>query len=545
MDLATDKLLDVKDLSVTFKQGDKVILAVDRISFDIAMGETVAIVGESGSGKSVTALSVMKLLPYPAARHPSGTVHFKGQELLHLPEHEIRKVRGNDITIIFQEPMTSLNPLHTIEKQIGEILELHRDMKGAAARGRILELLTQVGIPDPETRLGSYPHQLSGGQRQRVMIAMALANEPDLLIADEPTTALDVTVQAQILKLLKDIQTRLGMSMLFITHDLGIVRKIADRVCVMSKGKIVEQGPVERIFTAPEHPYTRALLAAEPKPDPAPLQPAAPVVVQTNGLKVWFPIKRGVLRRVVGHIKAVDGVNIEVRKGETLGVVGESGSGKTTLGLALLRLISSEGPVVFMGHQLQGLKFKEMRPFRRDMQIVFQDPFGSLSPRMSIADILAEGLDVHQPKLTRAERDQRVVRALEDVGLDPESRFRYPHEYSGGQRQRIAVARTLVLEPTFIVLDEPTSALDMLIQAQIVDLLRDLQKRRNLTYLFISHDLRVVAALASRLMVMRHGKVVEEGPAMELFKNPKSDYTRALFAAAFKLETASAGVVAQ
>ena len=545
MDVTTDKLLDVQDLSVAFKQGDKIILAVDRISFDIARGETVAIVGESGSGKSVTALSVMKLLPYPAARHPSGTVHFKGQELLHLPEHEIRKVRGNDITIIFQEPMTSLNPLHTIEKQIGEILDLHRGMSGAAARQRILELLTQVGIPDPETRLGSYPHQLSGGQRQRVMIAVALANEPDLLIADEPTTALDVTVQAQILKLLKDIQTRLGMSMLFITHDLGIVRKIADRVCVMSKGKIVEQGPVERIFTAPEHPYTRALLAAEPKPDPAPLQPAAPVVVQTNGLKVWFPIKRGVLRRVVGHIKAVDGVSIEVRKGETLGVVGESGSGKTTLGLALLRLISSEGPVVFMGNQLQGLKFKEMRPFRRDMQIVFQDPFGSLSPRMSIADILAEGLDVHQPKLTREERDQRVVRALEDVGLDPESRFRYPHEYSGGQRQRIAVARTLVLEPTFIVLDEPTSALDMLIQAQIVDLLRDLQKRRNLTYLFISHDLRVVAALASRLMVMRHGKVVEEGPAMELFKNPKSDYTRALFAAAFKLEIASAGVVAQ
>jgi microcin C transport system ATP-binding protein len=545
MDVKTEKLLDVKDLSVVFKQGDRDILAVDRVSFDVAKGETVAIVGESGSGKSVTALSVMKLLPYPAARHPSGTVHFKGQELLHLPEHEIRKVRGNDITIIFQEPMTSLNPLHTIEKQIGEILELHREMKGAAARRRILQLLTQVGIPDPETRLGSYPHQLSGGQRQRVMIAMALANEPDLLIADEPTTALDVTVQAQILKLLKDIQTRLGMSMLFITHDLGIVRRIADRVCVMSTGKIVEQGPVERIFTAPEHPYTRALLAAEPKPDPAPLQPAAPVVVQTNGLKVWFPIKRGVLRRVVGHIKAVDGVSIEVRKGETLGVVGESGSGKTTLGLALLRLISSDGPVVFMGHQLQGLKFKEMRPFRRDMQIVFQDPFGSLSPRMSIADILAEGLDVHQPKLTRAQRDQRVVRALEDVGLDPESRFRYPHEYSGGQRQRIAVARTLVLEPTFIVLDEPTSALDMLIQAQIVDLLRDLQKRRNLTYLFISHDLRVVAALASRLMVMRNGKVVEEGPAMELFQNPKSDYTRALFAAAFKLETASEGVVAQ
>ena len=540
-----EKLLDVKDLSVAFKQGNREILAVDRISFDIAKGETVGIVGESGSGKSVTALSVMKLLPYPAARHPSGSVRFKGQELLNLPEHEIRRVRGDDITIIFQEPMTSLNPLHTIEKQIGEILLLHRGLTGSAARKRIIELLTQVGIPDPATRLGSYPHQLSGGQRQLVMFAMALANEPDLLIADEPTTALDVTVQAQILKLLKDIQTRLGMAMLFITHDLGIVRKIADRVCVMSKGQIVEQGPVERIFTAPEHPYTRALLAAEPKPDPAPLQPGAPIVVETRDLKVWFPLKRGVLRKTVGHIKAVDGVSIEVRKGETLGVVGESGSGKTTLGLAILRLISSDGPVVFMGHQIQGLKFKQMRPFRRDMQIVFQDPFGSLSPRMSIADIVAEGLDVHHPKLSEREREDRVVGALTDVGLDPESRFRYPHEYSGGQRQRIAVARTLVLEPTFIVLDEPTSALDMLIQAQIVDLLRELQKRRDLTYMFISHDLRVVAALASRLVVMRHGKVVEEGAAAELFKNPKSDYTRALFAAAFNLETASEGVVAQ
>jgi microcin C transport system ATP-binding protein len=545
MEAKTEKLLEVKDLSVAFRQGGKQNLAVDCVSFDLAKGETLALVGESGSGKSVTALSVLKLLPYPAARHPSGAIYFKGRDLLAMSENDIRAVRGDDITIIFQEPMTSLNPLHTIEKQIGEILELHRGMKGEAARTRILELLTQVGIPDPETRLGAYPHQLSGGQRQRVMIAMALANEPDLLIADEPTTALDVTVQAQILKLLKDIQTRLGMAMLFITHDLGIVRKIADRVCVMNKGKIVEQGPVERIFTAPEHPYTRALLAAEPKPDPAPPQPGAPVVVQTDDLKVWFPIKRGVLRHVVGHIKAVDGISIAIRKGETLGVVGESGSGKTTLGLALLRLISSDGPVVFMGNQLQGLKFKEMRPFRRDMQIVFQDPFGSLSPRMSIADIIAEGLDVHQPQLSRDEREARVVQALEDVGLDPESRFRYPHEYSGGQRQRIAVARTLVLEPTFIVLDEPTSALDMLIQAQIVDLLRDLQKRRNLTYMFISHDLRVVAALASRLVVMRHGKVVEEGPAGELFKNPKSDYTRALFAAAFKLETASEGVVAQ
>ncbi|MFL6975401.1 MAG: ABC transporter ATP-binding protein [Xanthobacteraceae bacterium] len=545
MDATATKLLDVRDLSVAFRQGEREMLAVDRVSFDIARGETVALVGESGSGKSVTALSILKLLPYPAARHPSGAIHFKGQELLGLPEREIRHVRGNDITIIFQEPMTSLNPLHTIEKQIGEILDLHRGLSGEPARARIVELLGQVGIPDPASRLASYPHQLSGGQRQRVMIAVALANEPDLLIADEPTTALDVTVQAQILKLLKEIQTRLGMSMLFITHDLGIVRKIADRVCVMSKGKIVEQGPVERVYTAPEHPYTRALLAAEPKPDPAPLQPDAPLIVETRDLKVWFPIKRGVLRKIVGHIKAVDGVSVTVRKGETLGVVGESGSGKTTLGLAILRLISSDGPIVFLGNAIQGLKFKAMRPFRRDMQIVFQDPYGSLSPRMSVSDIIEEGLWVHHPNMDGKEREERVVRALTDVGLDPETRFRYPHEFSGGQRQRIAVARAIVLEPTFVVLDEPTSALDMLIQSQIVDLLRDLQKRRNLTYLFISHDLKVVAALASRLIVMRNGKVMEEGPAAEVFANPKSEYTRALFAAAFELETAPEGVVAQ
>jgi microcin C transport system ATP-binding protein len=424
-------------------------------------------------------------------------------------------------------------------------LLLHKGITGKAARARIIELLDQVGIPDPEGRLQSYPHQLSGGQRQRVMIAMALANEPDLLIADEPTTALDVTVQAQILKLLKDIQQRLGMAMLFITHDLGIVRKIADRVCVMQHGKIVEQGAVERVFTAPEHPYTKALLAAEPKPDPAPPKPDAPVVIAADNLKVWFPIKRGVLRKTVGHIKAVDGVTIDLRKGETLGVVGESGSGKTTLGLAILRLISSDGPVVFMGQSIQGLKFKEMRPYRRDMQIVFQDPYGSLSPRMSVSDIIEEGLWVHHPKLNADEREARVMAALKDVGLDTTTRFRYPHEFSGGQRQRIALARALVLEPTFIVLDEPTSALDMLIQAQMVDLLRDLQKKRDLTYLFISHDLRVVAALASRLLVLRNGKMVEEGAAADLFKNPKSDYTRALFAAAFNLETASADVVAQ
>ena len=540
-----EPLLSIRDLSVAFGQGARQVLAVDRVSFDIAKGETVALVGESGSGKSVTALSVMKLLPYPAAHHPSGAITFKGQSLLTMPERDIRRVRGNDITIIFQEPMTSLNPLHTIEKQLSEVLLLHRGMTGEAARARIISLLDQVGIPDPAGRLGSYPHQLSGSQRERFMIAMALANEPDLLIADEPTTALDVTVQAQILKLLKDTQIRLGMSMLFITHDLGIVRKLADKVCVMNHGKIVEAGAVERVFTAPEHAYTKALLAAEPKPDPAPPRPDAPLVIKTDDLKVWFPIKRGVMRKTVGHIKAVDGISMELRKGETLGVVGESGSGKTTLGLAILRLISSNGPIVYMGHTIQGLKFKEMRPYRRDMQIVFQDPYGSLSPRMSVADIVEEGLRVHHPKLSEEERGQRVVTALTEVGLDPETRYRYPHEFSGGQRQRIALARALVLEPTFIVLDEPTSALDMLIQAQMVDLLRDLQKKRDLTYMFISHDLRVVAALASRLIVLRHGKMVEEGAAADLFKAPKTDYTRALFAAAFNLETAPSGVVSQ
>ena len=545
MEAGYEKLLEVEDLSIAFRQRQRETLAVDRISFSVRRGETVALVGESGSGKSVTALSVLKLLPYPAAHHPSGSIRFKNQELLSLSEADIRHVRGNDITIIFQEPMTSLNPLHTVEKQIGESLLLHQGLAGQPARARTLELLYQVGIPAPETRLSSYPHQLSGGQRQRVMIAIALANEPDLLIADEPTTALDVTVQAQILALLKELQTRLGMAMLFITHDLGIVRKLADTVCVMKAGRIVEHGGVERVFTAPEHAYTRALLEAEPRPDPAPLCPDAPMVIETKDLKVWFPIKRGVMRRVVGHIKAVDGVSIAVRQGETLGIVGESGSGKTTLGLAILRLVSSEGPIVFLGSKISGLTFRKMRPFRRHMQIVFQDPYGSLSPRMSVSDIVEEGLGVHDPKSGKQQREQRVVAALREVGLDPETRFRYPHEFSGGQRQRIALARAVVLEPSFIVLDEPTSALDMLIQAQMVELLRALQKRCNLTYLFISHDLRVVAALASRLVVMRHGKVMEEGPAAELFAGPRSDYTRALFAAAFKLETAPEGIVAQ
>jgi microcin C transport system ATP-binding protein len=543
--MSDELCLSVRDLSIAFRSGGRETLAVDRISFDIKKGECLALVGESGSGKSATALSILKLLPYPAARHPSGSILFQGQDLLQLAERDIRKVRGDDITIVFQEPMTSLNPLHTIEKQIGEILLLHRGLTGAPARERTLEVLTQVGIPDPATRLKSYPHQLSGGQRQRVMIAMALANEPDLLIADEPTTALDVTVQAQIIALLKEIQARLGMSLLFITHDLGIVRKIAQRVCVMKDGKIVEHGTVERVFSAPEHPYTQALLAAEPRPDPAPPLPNAPLLLETDHLKVWFPITAGLMRKTIGHVKACDGLTISLRKGETLGVVGESGSGKSTLGRAILRLISSEGTIAYMGTDLQGLNFKEMRPHRRNMQIVFQDPYGSLSPRMSVADIIKEGLKVHQPDMTDRERDAKVVQALEDVGLDPVMRHRFPHEFSGGQRQRIAVARALVLEPSFIVLDEPTSALDMVIQAQMVDLLRGLQKRHNLTYLFISHDLRVVAALASRLLVMRHGLVVEAGEAAELFRNPKTDYTRALFAAAFKLESAPEGVVGQ
>ncbi|KAA0071579.1 ABC transporter ATP-binding protein [Tardiphaga sp. P9-11] len=545
MDAINQPLLDVRDLSVAFHHGGNTSVAVDRVSFEIKRGECVALVGESGSGKSVSAMSILRLLPYPTASHPSGHIRFKGHELLSMSEREIRGIRGNDISIIFQEPMTSLNPLHTIGAQIGEILQLHNGIRGSKARERTLELLTQVGIPDPETRLASYPHQLSGGQRQRVMIAMALANEPDLLIADEPTTALDVTVQAQILALLADIRQRLGMSLLFITHDLGIVRRIADTVCVMNNGKIVEQGPVEQVFTAPQHAYTRALLAAEPKPDPAPPRPEAPVVMSTDDLKVWFPIKRGLLRKTVGHVKAVDGVSLKVRQGETLGVVGESGSGKTTLGLALLRLISSQGPIVFLSKDIQGLQFKDMRPIRRDMQIVFQDPFGALSPRMSVGDIVAEGLSVHQPSLSPEDREARVVKALQDVGLDPKTRFRYPHEFSGGQRQRISIARAAVLEPSFVVLDEPTSALDMLFQAQMVDLLRELQRKRDLTYMFISHDLRVVASLASHLIVMRHGKVVEEGPAAELFKNPKTDYTRALFAAAFRIETAPGGAAAQ
>ncbi|MEO0920088.1 MAG: ABC transporter ATP-binding protein [Pseudomonadota bacterium] len=515
----------------------------DGISFEIAQGETLALVGESGSGKSVSANSVLKLLPYPSASHPSGEIEFDGKELMKAPEHQLRQVRGNDISMIFQEPMTSLNPLQTIERQIGEVIALHQEVEDNGKRARTLELLNQVGIRDPEKRLQSYPHQLSGGQRQRVMIAMALANTPKLLIADEPTTALDVTVQAQILELLDQLKRDRNMSMLFITHDLGIVRKIADRVCVMTNGAIVEHGPTQAIFDNPQHAYTKHLLAAEPKGKPPLLDNTAPTVMAGDQVKVWFPIKRGFMRRTVDHVKAVDGIDVNVRRGQTLGIVGESGSGKTTLGLALSRLISSEGKISFNDLDLQALSFKQMRPMRKDLQIVFQDPYGSLSPRMSVSEIVAEGLRIHQPAMTPEQRDAAVVQALDEVGVDPATRFRYPHEFSGGQRQRIAIARAMALKPKFVMLDEPTSALDMSVQAQVVDLLRDLQKKHDLAFLFISHDLKVVRALANEVIVMRAGKVVEFGPAEQIFDAPKTDYTKALMAAAFDIETRHSAAV--
>jgi microcin C transport system ATP-binding protein len=544
-DMMKDALLSVRDLSVAFHQGGTESLAVDRVSFDIRPGEVLALVGESGSGKSVSANSILKLLPYPAASHPTGEILFGGKDLLKASDAELRRVRGNDITMIFQEPMTSLNPLHTIEKQIGEILEMHQGISGNAARTRTLELLNQVGIREPEKRLAAYPHELSGGQRQRVMIAMALANRPKLLIADEPTTALDVTVQAQILDLLRSLKGEHGMSMLFITHDLGIVRKFADRVCVMTKGKIVEEGTVADVFERPQHPYTQHLLASEPRGEPPVADPERPVVMEAKDLRVWFPIKAGFLRRVVDHVKAVDGIDLTLRAGETLGIVGESGSGKTTLGLALTRLIASEGRIVFIGNAIDGYSFKQMLPYRNRLQVVFQDPFGSLSPRMPVGEIIAEGLKVHERGLSADERDERVSWALKEVGLDPETRWRYPHEFSGGQRQRIAIARAMVLKPRFVMLDEPTSALDMTVQAQVVDLLRDLQAKHDLAYLFISHDLKVVKALANHVIVMRMGKVVEEGPSEEIFRAPKEDYTRALMAAAFNMEAVENGAVGQ
>ncbi|RUX28639.1 ABC transporter ATP-binding protein [Mesorhizobium sp. M7A.F.Ca.US.011.01.1.1] len=538
-------LLSVQDLSVAFSQGGSQSTAVDHISFDIAKGETVALVGESGSGKSVSALSVLKLLPYPSASHPSGKILFQGADLLAMSEKQLRQVRGNKITMIFQEPMTSLNPLHTIEQQIVEILKLHQGMADRPAKERTLALLNEVGIRDPHKRLDAYPHQLSGGQRQRVMIAMALANEPELLIADEPTTALDVTVQAQILELLAGLKSRKGMSMLFITHDLGIVRKIADRVCVMTKGKIVETGPTKEIFANPQHAYTRHLLAAEPKGKPPAANAAAKPVMTGKDIKVWFPIKQGFFRRTVDNVKAVDGIDVTVRAGQTLGVVGESGSGKTTLGLALARMISSTGTIQFNGRDINQMTFNAMRPLRRELQIVFQDPFGSLSPRMSIAEIIEEGLKIHEPKLSPDERDDKVAAVLKEVGLDPATRNRYPHEFSGGQRQRVAIARAMVLNPRFVMLDEPTSALDMSVQAQVVDLLRSLQAKHDLAYLFISHDLKVIRALANDVIVMRNGRIVEAGPSQQIFENPQTDYTRALISAAFKIETAPVGIVSE
>ena len=538
-------LLSIADLEVRFRAGGEVVEAVRGVSLEVGRGESVALVGESGSGKSVTALSVLRLLPYPQAWHPAGSIGFDGESLLDAAPAAMRSLRGRRIAMIFQEPMTSLNPLHTVEKQVREALRLHQRIGAAAARERVLELLRLVRLRDAELRLSAYPHQLSGGQRQRVMIAMALANDPDLLIADEPTTALDVTIQAQVLALLRELRERLGMALLLITHDLGIVRRMADRVYVMSRGRIVESGPTGRVFGAPEHPYTRRLLAATPGGEAGPAPPEAGPAIEVEAVRVWFPIRRGLLRRTVGHVRAVDGVSLGVREGETVGVVGESGSGKTTLGLAMLKLQASEGRVAFLGRPIDALRARALRPLRREMQIVFQDPYGSLSPRMSVGQIVEEGLRVHGLGGGAAEREGLIEEALREVGLDPGASRRYPHELSGGQRQRVAIARAIVLRPRFVVLDEPTSALDVSVQAQIVNLLRSLQARHRLAYLFISHDLRVVRAMSHEVLVMREGTIVERGSAARIFREPREPYTRALVAAAFDLEAAGADVVGE
>ncbi|TVQ83340.1 MAG: ABC transporter ATP-binding protein [Micavibrio sp.] len=533
-------LLEVKDLSVTFSvpdQGD--VEAVKKISFSVEKGKTTALVGESGSGKSVTALSVLQLLPYPMARHPSGEIRFDGRDVMKLAKDELRAIRGNRISMIFQEPMTALNPLHTIERQIAEPLYLHKKMQPAGARARVLELLDMVGLSMLKERLGAFPHELSGGQRQRVMIAMALANDPDILIADEPTTALDVTVQLQVLDLLQKLQKELDMAILLITHDLNIVRKMADHVCVMHRGEIVEQAAMKEIFTKATHVYTRALLSAEPKGKPQPLNDKAKILLTAKEMKVHFPVKKGLLRRTVDYVRAVDGIDLKLRRGQTLGVVGESGSGKSTLGFAVLRLVQARGEIVFEDKEITHLSQRELRPLRADMQLVFQDPYGALSPRLSVRGIIEEGLLVHQKNLTAEQRDEKVVAILKEVGLDPETRFRYPHEFSGGQRQRIAIARAMILQPKLVVLDEPTSALDMSVQAQIVDLLRDLQVKHNLSYIFISHDLKVVRAMSHHVMVMQNGKIVEWGSRDKIFENPEQDYTKKLLEAAFF--TAEAG----
>jgi microcin C transport system ATP-binding protein len=537
-------VLTVSDLRVRFTMQNAVVDAVRGVSFSIDRGETLALVGESGSGKSVTALSILQLLPYPVASHPSGSIRFLGQEMIGAPEAKLREMRGGSAAMIFQEPLTALNPLHNVERQITESLRLHRRVEGRQARERTLELLELVGVDRPEVRLKSFPHQLSGGQRQRVMIAMALANDPELLIADEPTTALDVTIQAQILKLLKDLQQRMGMAMLIITHNLQVVERVAERVAVMTHGEIVETGPVAEVTKHPRHAYTRRLIEAEPEGEPAPVPQAAETILEARDIRVWFPIKTGLFRRTTDYIKAVDEVSLTVRAGQTVGIVGESGSGKTTLGLGLLRLERSQGSIKFRGRELQGVKSGDLRPLRKEMQIVFQDPFGALSPRMSIGEIVGEGLTIHGARLSEAERLDRIDAALAEVGLDPATRDRYPHEFSGGQRQRVAIARALVLKPRLVVLDEPTSALDRSVQAQIVALLRELQARYQLAYLFISHDLSVVRAMSHEVIVMRHGKVVESGSTHAIFESPKQPYTHALMAAAFELEVAPPGVVA-
>ena len=539
----TQPLLDIQDLSVRFGTGAKAVDAVEDVCLSVGAGETVALVGESGSGKSVTALSVLQLLPYPRAHHPRGSIRLAGTELLGASPQQLRSVRGREISMIFQEPMTSLNPLHTIHKQIAESLMLHKGLTGTRARERTLELLELVGIKQAATRLQAYPHQLSGGQRQRVMIAMALANEPKLLIADEPTTALDVTIQAQILGLLAELQRTAGLAMLLITHDLGVVRKMAERVYVMNAGRIVESGPASDVFERPQQRYTQELVTAEPRAGVARDLSGAPKVMTASDVRVWFPVKTGFLGRKVSHIKAVDGISLEVPAGGTLGVVGESGSGKTTLGLALLRLEKGQGSITFQSTAIDTLGNSQLRDLRRQMQIVFQDPYGSLSPRMSVEQLVAEGLKVHYPQLEQSERERQICEALDEVGIDTDSRSRYPHEFSGGQRQRIAIARAIVLKPKLIVLDEPTSALDVSVQAQIVDLLRALQQRHGLAYLFISHDLRVIRALSDEVIVMRDGTVVERGPTAEIFSNPQQPYTRALMAAALNLEVAEAAAV--
>ena len=538
LDPSRSPLLSVRQLAVSFGRGEREVRAVRGVSFDVGRGETVALVGESGSGKSASALSIMRLLPYPLAWHPGGAIHFEGEDVLAASPARMRALRGDRMALIFQEPLTSLNPLHSIERQISEVLLVHRGLTPRQARARTQELMHLVGMGDAVDRLGALPHEFSGGQQQRVMIAIALANEPDLLIADEPTTALDVTIQAQILSLLRELQARLRMALLLITHDLGIVRKMAARLCVMNQGLIVEQGDVASVFATPQHPYTRRLLASEPKGRPDPARPDAAVLVEATDTRVWFPVKRGLFRRTVDHLKAVDGVSLSLRRGQTLGVVGESGSGKSTLGRALLRLTHSQGSIAFDGVPLQGLDWAALRPLRRRMQIVFQDPYGSLSPRMSVGEIIAEGLRIHRQGGDRAAQRQRVAEVLTEVGLDAAVQDRYPHEFSGGQRQRIAIARALILRPEFIVLDEPTSALDVSVQAQIVELLRTLQRAHGIAYLFISHDLRVVRALAHEVLVMRAGRIVEHGPAAAIFAAPGHPYTQALLAAALTMDVA-------